>query len=210
PAAARRLGREFVDGDAWIEARWNRPIPDYFHAGEEDLFRAREAEAYRLLAARSGLVIAPGGGALVNPRVRAALEATGLLVCLTAPPETLLARLDGGPDRPLLRGDRANRLRDLLAHRAPLYNSIPVQVDTADRTVEGITAEVLAAFEAGAGERRFHLGAYTAAYGHGLLAGLAQRLAEHGLRPAVVISDSHVAPLHGQRVADSLGVPLVT
>jgi shikimate kinase len=49
-AAAQALGRPFIDGDAWIEAHWGRPVPDYFASGEADLFRAREVEAYRTLA----------------------------------------------------------------------------------------------------------------------------------------------------------------
>ena len=73
--AARQLGRQFVDGDAWIETRWGRPVADYFTAGDETLFRAREAEAYRTLAEKADLVLAPGGGALANPHLRATLEA---------------------------------------------------------------------------------------------------------------------------------------
>ena len=71
---AEKLGREFVDGDDWIEARWGRPVPDYFERGDDALFRAREAEACRMWSALDGLVIAPGGGALLDPRSRAALE----------------------------------------------------------------------------------------------------------------------------------------
>src|SRR5947207_10284911 len=82
--AARQLGREFVDGDAWIEAHWGRPVSDYFSAGEAALFRTREADAYRTLAAQDSLVLAPGGGALLNPHLRATLESSAVLVCLTA------------------------------------------------------------------------------------------------------------------------------
>ncbi len=84
-AVARELGREFIDGDQWLEARWGRPVPDYFASGEQALFRAREAQVYAILAERGGLVIATGGGALLDPRTRARLERSGVVVGLTAP-----------------------------------------------------------------------------------------------------------------------------
>ena len=103
--AAHRLGREFLDFDDYIERRWGRPVPDYFVKGDEHLFRQREAETCRVVAARDDLVAAPGGGALLNPRNRAALEGTGTLVGLSAPLETLAARLEGSYSRPLLASD---------------------------------------------------------------------------------------------------------
>src|SRR3989442_424488 len=75
--AARQLGRQFVDGDSWIEARWGRPVADYFSAGDEALFRSREAEAYHALASQDALVVAPGGGALSNPHSARGAEWNG-------------------------------------------------------------------------------------------------------------------------------------
>jgi shikimate kinase / 3-dehydroquinate synthase len=199
--AARLLRREFVDFDNFIEKRWGRSVPDYFQRGDE---------VCRLVAARDEVVAAPGGGALLNPRNRAALEGTGLLMGLTAPLETLLARLAGSYPRPLLAGDARARLAALLKDRENLYRSLPVSVDTDGMPVQAVAEAVVTRLQADADRRHFDLGASTAIMGHGLLAQLPQWLAEKNLRgPYVVISDSNVAPQSGARVAQVLDGKLV-
>jgi 3-dehydroquinate synthase len=202
---AERLGREFVDGDEWIEARWDRPVPDYFARGEEPLFRAREAEACRTWSARDGLVIAPGGGALLDPHSRAALEASGVIICLTATLDTLLARLNGSHARPLLGGDAPARLAALLKEREKLYRSFALRVSTDARPVESVADAIVASFHANENVTRFELGDCSALMGRGLLARLPEFLRAKNLRPPfVVISDSNVAPLHGDAVLRAL------
>ncbi len=202
---ARRLGREFVDADGYIEARWGRPIPDYFERGEEALFRAREMEVCRQLAARGGVVLAPGGGALLNPRNRATLEGTGVLVCLGAGLETLVTRLEGSYERPLLAGDRRARLAALLRDRHALYHSFDLTVETDGRLPEAVAEAVLAVFQAEEGVTRFYLETGAALMGRGLVARLPGLLAQRGLRaPLVTIADSNVAPLHGGAVSRGL------
>lgn len=204
---AERLGREFVDGDEWIEARWGRPVPDYFARGEEPLFRAREAEACRIWSARDGLVIAPGGGALLNPHSRAALEESGAIICLTATLDTLLTRLNGSHSRPLLGGDAPVRLAALLKERESLYRSFALQVSTDALSIESVADEIMTVFRANENVTRFEMGDCSALMGHGLLARLPQWLAEKNLRPPfVVISDSHVAPLYGNTVLHALSI----
>ncbi len=74
-----------------------------------------------------------------------ALQANGLLVCLTARPEVILARTARAAKRPLLAGENPEqKIRDLLAARAPLYAKIPVQLDTSDLGPEELAAQVLA------------------------------------------------------------------
>ncbi len=206
---AERLGREFVDGDEWIASRWDRPVPDYF-SGDEALFRAREAEACRKWSARDELVIAPGGGALLNPHSRAALEATGAIFCLTAALDTLLTRLNGGHVRPLLSGDPAARLSALLREREPLYHSFVLQVSTDARSAESVAASVIATFRDVEGVTRFELGGCSALMGQDVLARLPELLTAKNLRPPfVVISDSEVASLHGDPVSRLLSAPLI-
>jgi shikimate kinase / 3-dehydroquinate synthase len=205
---ARRLGREFVDGDACIEARWQRPVDSYFDAGEEALFRAREVVVYRELAARDQLVIAPGGGALLEPHTRAVLEGSSAIFCLMAPLETLIERLTGQPKRPLLGGDMAHRLEQLLRDRRALYESFAHKMDTQDRAVHEVAGEIEAAF-AQVKHLRFELGACSALFGRGLLQCLPELLDATGLRPPyAIVSDANVARLYGQQVASALHAPL--
>ncbi|MBC7105930.1 MAG: shikimate kinase, partial [Firmicutes bacterium] len=90
----------------------------------------------RELAARRGLVIATGGGTLVDPRNAGLLRAGGLIVVLRARPETVAARLFDPEERPLLAGYRGPelvaRIRELLAQRKAAYEAADLTVDTDD------------------------------------------------------------------------------
>ena len=210
--AARQMGREFIDGDAWIAARWGRPVADYFSSGDEAQFRSREADAYRLLAARDNLVLAPGGGALLDPHLRAVLESSGVLVCLSASFETLVTRLEHGSTvRPLLAGDLPGKLASLLRERQALYESFAIRVQTDQVPPDAVAAQAIAQFQAASRCTRFELGPTSALYGAGLRAELPVLLAGKGLRPPfVIIADERVAGLHGAAVRSALDAPLVT
>ncbi len=145
---AARLGRPFVDMDAEIEKRAGRTIAAIFAEDGEPAFRALERALARELASRSGLVVAAGGGAVLDPRNVADFMRAGLLVCLDARPEVILARLAGERHRPLLEtADREQRLRELLARRAACYAALPVHVDTSDLTPDAVADAVLTRFE---------------------------------------------------------------
>jgi 3-dehydroquinate synthetase/shikimate kinase len=208
---ARLLDLDFVDGDQWLETRWGRPVPDYFAAGEEGLFREREAETYAELAERSGLVLATGGGALLNPHTRARLERSGVLVALTAPFDVLAERLTGDAvARPLVAGDTHTRLAALLKDRAALYASFQYQVETAGQPVAAVAAGVIGCFEAGQSHVRFELGPTSVLYGRDLSPQLPAWMAAKGLRaPYVLICDATIAPSHGAVMAQALAAPLL-
>lgn len=148
---AERLGRPFVDTDALIEQR-HGPIPDIFAEHGEARFRELEREVAAELGARRGQVVATGGRLLLDPANEAALGATGIVVCLTASVDQLVARLaDEADERPLLRGgDPAARIGGLLAERAAGYGRFP-QVRTDGLTPEAVADAVLALVEADGG-----------------------------------------------------------
>lgn len=142
---AQRLRRPFVDMDAVIEERTGKSIPEIFREHGEEAFRAVEREVCRELAAQRGLVIATGGGALVDPKNREALQRTGEIICLRASVETILARVGTGDDRPKLDGaDRRSRIETLLRERAPAYDAIKLQLDTSELTVDEAVDRILA------------------------------------------------------------------
>ncbi len=145
---AARLQRPFVDMDALIAAREGRSIADIFAQEGEMYFRALEAALVQELAARHGLVIATGGGTLVNDALRTLLTRTGIVICLWADEATLIARLRGQTDRPLLaHSDWETTLKTLLARRRPAYEALPYHVDTTGKSVEEVAAEVIALFQ---------------------------------------------------------------
>ncbi len=144
-ALASRLGFEFVDTDAVIEAG-HGPIPQIFAEHGEGRFRQLEREVAAALAEREGLVVSTGGRMLVDPVNADALGATGDIVCLTATVDTIVERVGAtAAARPLLAGDDVpGRVRELLAERAPAYARF-TQVATDGRSPRQIAAEVLAA-----------------------------------------------------------------
>ncbi|HKZ70081.1 MAG TPA: shikimate kinase, partial [Anaerolineales bacterium] len=87
---AIRLGRAFFDSDPMIENYAGRSIPHTFSQLGEAEFRRLESKVCAELAAWQDVVIALGGGALLNPNNRAAFERNGLVVCLRASADELL------------------------------------------------------------------------------------------------------------------------
>jgi shikimate kinase / 3-dehydroquinate synthase len=77
---ARRLGKRFVDSDHAIEARTGASIPWIFEIEGEGSFRRREAEMIRELTAQDGIVLATGGGAILDPASRALLAERGTVI----------------------------------------------------------------------------------------------------------------------------------
>lgn len=147
-ATARRVaamtGLTFYDLDGIVEARAGVSVPEIFAAEGETGFRRREAEAVGQVVSRQGFVLAVGGGTLLNEASFEALNAAGLLVCLTARPETIVQRLRHDDSRPLLRGpDRVERLRRLMRERRGVYARIFRRVATDRRSVEEVAGEVV-------------------------------------------------------------------
>lgn len=146
-ALARRLGRRFVDLDTLIEEREGMSIPRIFAERGEPEFRRLERALVRELAAQGDLVIAPGGGIVLNPDNIRDFAATGLVVCLRASPEMILSRVGHDANRPLLQtDDKLGRIRELLGKRQALYDAIPHQFETDGKTDEQVAAEILAVF----------------------------------------------------------------
>src|SRR5262245_66432774 len=92
---AERLARPFLDTDALIEAAAGKSSPESFASEGEARFRERERSAVREACAVPDAVISVGGGALLSPANRTELERSGVLVCLTASPEQIAARVGG-------------------------------------------------------------------------------------------------------------------
>ena len=141
---ARKLRAEFVDVDDRIERAAGKPIREIFSAEGEPSFREREKVALREALSVPGRVVATGGGAFLEEGNRALLSAYAPVVYLEARAETLLARLPGNSDRPLLGGgDRGRVVRDLLDRRVPGYRKADHTVATDGLTVEEVADRVV-------------------------------------------------------------------
>lgn len=122
---ARRLEMEFVDSDHEIEDRTGVAIPLIFDIEGEVGFRRRERAVIDELTQRRGVVLATGGGAILDAGNRHHLASRGVVVYLSAGLEQLYARVAKDRQRPLLQtDDPRRRLQEILAERDPLYRSI--------------------------------------------------------------------------------------
>jgi shikimate kinase len=122
---ARRLGLPFVDSDQEIEARTGVSIPTIFEIEGEEGFRQREAQVIEELTQREALVLATGGGVVLDPANRAHLKAGGWVVYIDVPPEALYERIRNDRNRPLIQVENPlARLQELYAQRAPLYREV--------------------------------------------------------------------------------------
>lgn len=194
-ALAAKLGREFADADSIVEMRAGLTVAQIFSQSGEAEFRRLESGVCAELAARQNLVIALGGGALLDRASRAALERGGVIICLRAEPAALLARLPAEGCRPLLAdGDPAEKLHALLASRRALYDSFPVQIDTTNKTIAQVVSEIgslltprTLAVEAADLQHEILLG-------YGLLENLPALLSERNLHePLIVVTDEKIA-----------------
>ncbi|MCS6825536.1 MAG: 3-dehydroquinate synthase [Caldilinea sp.] len=212
---SERLGRRFVDMDDVLVERFGKPIPAIFAEEGEEAFRAAEAQLCRELAQQRNLVISTGGGALVNPESRRALEASGAVVCLHASEEEILRRLADADDRPLLPGqaqERRRRIHLLLQQRRFAYGAIPYQVDTTSLSAEEVAERVLEAALANQeapGLNRIPVrspsGEYDLLLGEAVLAHAGRLLVKRGVRPGVAaVVTNEMILLHAETVCAGL------
>jgi 3-dehydroquinate synthase len=205
---ARRLNRQFVDMDAEIETRTGKAIPRIFAENGEAAFRKIEAELCQGLAAQGGLVIATGGGTLIDQKNRERMMGSGTVIALSCSTDEILRRLGEKSDRPLLDvADPRAEIERLLARRRAGYAAIPWQLDTTGLSVGDVITRIseitgfikLSAHYPG-GQYPIHIGSGLLAHIGGLLrvAGVTE-----GTRVAVV-SNPAVAPLYSAQVADAL------
>ena len=141
---ARLMHMEFVDSDEEIENRTGVDIPFIFEKEGEDGFRKREARVIDELSARQGIVLATGGGAVLDPQNRSFLGGRGFVIYLHTTVKQQFDRTHRGRNRPLLDGDNNEQvLEDLMAVRDPLYREIAdLVVETDGRRVKEVAVEI--------------------------------------------------------------------
>lgn len=136
---ADRLGWSFVDVDAVIAEEAGRSIPDLFDQEGEYGFRSREKAALSRILEGRQQVIAPGGGAVLDPENVAGMRRAGTVVVLHAPPEQLWRRVEGSA-RPLAT-DRESFLRRY-RDREAYYAAFPIRISTG-RGSPGLAADAI-------------------------------------------------------------------
>ena len=144
-ALAKKLNKRFIDSDHEIEARTGVSIPVIFEVEGEASFRQREAEVIRDLTAQDGIVLATGGGAILNETSRRFLHERGTVIYLRAGISSILARTRHDKNRPLLRTpDPRKKLEELEAQREPLYQEIAhLVIETGRPNIQFLVQSIL-------------------------------------------------------------------
>lgn len=136
------LNRRMVDTDRLIVERAGISIRDIFRDCGELHFRCLEKQAIFTVAEQKGLVVATGGGAILDPENVAALRSNGFVVWLDADVPTLESRLAGDNTRPLLAA--GTDLAHLYGGRKPLYQAAAhLRIDTAGKSPLAVAAEII-------------------------------------------------------------------
>lgn len=143
---ARELNIEFYDTDQVIEERSGAEIAWIYDVEGEEGFRRRERKIIDELSQRIGIVLATGGGAILDPENRNRLAARGTVVYLHTTVEQQLKRTMRDKRRPELQNDNITEeeMRMLMEALDPLYREIAdIIVETDSRTVRSVAAEVI-------------------------------------------------------------------
>lgn len=119
---AQRTGRQLLDTDGYLEAQAGRKIPEIFAADGEAAFRRMEREVCAALAGREGLVVCCGGGTVLDEENAVWLGKGGHMVFLDAGFEICYERIRES-DRPLVRQNSKEALRQIYLRRQPVYRS---------------------------------------------------------------------------------------
>lgn len=141
---ARLLHLDFVDSDDEIENRTGVDIPFIFEKEGEEGFRKRETAVIDDLSQREGIVLATGGGAVINADNRSRLGARGYVVYLYTTVAQQLERTQRGRERPLLdSADPGKVLEDFMEIRDPLYREIAdLVIETDGRRVKAVAKQI--------------------------------------------------------------------
>jgi shikimate kinase len=152
---AELLERPFFDTDAYVEERTGRRIDDFFLADQEADFRRLEAEAVAELVGRGAVVMALGGGALLDGHSRALLRERSLLVHLHVPWRELKARVpELVASRPLLRGKSLAEIHRLYLVRLSTYRTAALRITIGNQSAAEALSEVLVALRSLEGDGR--------------------------------------------------------
>ena len=143
---AEKLGWRWYDTDEVIAQQYGK-ISDIFEDKGEEYFRGLETQTVKSLSAETDLVISVGGGLVLRAENVELLKQNGKIFFLRAKKQTLLARLQGNKERPLLQGEESleDKIDRLLSTREAIYEkAADYVVDVDEKSPDKIADEILA------------------------------------------------------------------
>lgn len=140
---AQSLAWDFVDTDCEIGEVTNLSITEIFRRHGETRFRSEERIVVARLSQQEQIVIATGGGTVLNPLNWEALAQNGIVIALHATLEAILSRVGHKNDRPLLKGSQ-EEIEKLWSERQACYARADFTVDTTHKNIDEVVDEILA------------------------------------------------------------------
>lgn len=221
---AQRLNWDFVDTDVEIVKLAGKPISEIFQWDGESKFRGLERQVIEKACQQKRLVVAIGGGAIINLRNYELLTKSGFIFCLEAKPETIYQRLfqNGTYDsraevRPLLTVENPlESIRRLKASRQSYYANVDWTIHTDTLNISQVAKEVIKGWKLlcsvcndtdkdVACWVRTATQDYPVFVGCGLLNKLGEKVEELGSSGRVaIISDETVFSVYGHRTEEVL------
>lgn len=141
---ANILRWEIIDVDDEIVKSQKMTINEIFSKFGEPAFRDIETEMIRKVSQNKNVIISTGGGAVLRQENMDILRENGVVIYLTATPETILKRTSSNSERPLLQvEDPLKRIKELLEFRRLFYEKADIMIDTEGKTPFHIAEEIL-------------------------------------------------------------------
>lgn len=141
---SHRLGYPLVDADTEIEKEQGITITEIFKKYGEPKFREIESEMIKKLSEMKNVVISTGGGAVLRQENLDNLRKNGVIICLTASPETILKRTSNNNDRPLLQVENPlQKIKELLEFRRPYYEKADITINTEGKSPNEVAEEII-------------------------------------------------------------------
>ena len=142
---SQKLGMEQVEMDEQIVQEQGMPIAEIFEKYGEDYFRDMETDLVKRLQQKDGVIVSCGGGAVLREENRRVMKDSGVIIWLTAEPETILERVKHGTDRPVLNGRmNVEYITELMEQRRDCYEAAAdFMVFTDGKEIDAICEEIL-------------------------------------------------------------------
>lgn len=139
---AKELGWTFMDTDRMIEEVTGYKIADLFKKFGEVRFRSEERLVVKRVGSENNTVISTGGGTFLDPHNRDLLKQKGIIIHLYVELEAALSRVKNRAERPLLMKSKED-IEALWKNRMEIYDQADLTVDTTNKDIDAITAEIL-------------------------------------------------------------------
>ncbi len=143
---AEKLNKKFIEMDSLIEQKAGKSIPEIFQQDGEIAFRELEIEITREISNQKNLVIACGGGVVLNKINIDRLRNDSIIVYLTVSPRAILKRVSNEEGkRPLLEVDNPTlTIRELLKFRKPFYDrAADIKINTSKPGINSVAEQII-------------------------------------------------------------------